>query len=327
MNHLLLFLLTTVVASLPGVLATDWDDFKNIYGKEYQDAQQELERKLNFESELLYVAQHNALFDQGLASFKIGINNFSDWTQQELSSQYLMTDFYDNDQESSSSPALSRSPDLPPSLDWRDQGIVTGIKNQGSCGSCWAFAAVGAMEAVWAKQTGQLSSMSEQELIDCGVGDCGGGWSYKGFQTVIDMGGIMAEDAYPYTGTDQGQCRYQDSMSVARISSYEHVPALKEQTMAGDLFENSPIAVSIDASLHSFHAYTEGIYYDPDCSTSKTNHIVLVVGYNMEAEDREEHYWIVKNSWGAGWGMDGYIHMRMWVNNCNIARWGYYPIL
>ena len=75
-------------------------------------------------------------------------------------------------------------------------------------------------------------------------------------------------------------------MSVARISSYEHVPALKEQTMASDLFENSPIAVSIDASLHSFHAYTEGIYYDPDCSTSKTNHIVLVVGYNMEASSR-----------------------------------------
>merc|ERR1712198_759404 len=194
------------------------------------------------------------------------------------------------------------------------------VKNQGHCGSCWAFSATGGIEGVWAQKVGELLSVSEQQLVDCAHGTCSGGNMGNAWDTAKD--GIMSEEDYPYEHKD-GECRYNSSQAVASVTGHESV-AHNEHDLEKALYQvGYPISIAIHAGS-SFQHYKKGIYNDPECVEGKLNHAVLLVGYNKTAP---EPYWIVKNSWGKNWGQDGYIHMKMGENNCGLAKRPVYPVL
>jgi len=214
-------------------------------------------------------------------------------------------------------------------VDWRNKGVVTPIKNQGQCGSCWSFSTTGSTEGAHALKTGNLVSLSEQNLMDCstsyGNQGCDGGLMDQAFQYIIANKGIDTEKSYPYQGV-QGTCAYSAANSGATISSFKDIPQGDEATLATAVTQQ-PVSVAIDASHTSFQLYTQGIYYDIFCSSTKLDHGVLAVGYGVDTTN-SHHYWIVKNSWGTSWGQQGFIYMaKDRNNNCGIATSASYPIV
>ncbi|XP_073340791.1 cathepsin K-like [Pagrus major] len=210
---------------------------------------------------------------------------------------------------------------VPDTVDWREKGYVTKVKDQGSCHSCWAFNLAGALEGQLAKTTGQLVDLSPQNLVDCVSENqgCGGGYMTNVLKYVQDNGGIDSEEAYPYTGVcfspplsrvqDQ-PCRYNSSGMAAECR--------------GALYKVGPVSIGIDATLSSFQFYSKGVYYDPNCNKDDINHAVLAVGYGVSIKGKK--YWIVKNS--ENWSRQGYILMaRNRGDLCGIANLASYPIM
>jgi len=219
----------------------------------------------------------------------------------------------------------------PASLDWRDKKVVTAVKDQQQCGSCWSFSTTGSVEACHAIKYGasKIVALSEQNLIDCSVSygnqGCNGGLMTDAMDYIIANGGVDTEKSYPYTATGPNTCEYQASnlpTPVATVTSYLNVPSGDEAGLlkAG---MKGPVSVAIDASQQSFQLYDSGVYYEPECSSSQLDHGVLMVGWGTE--DSQDFWW-VKNSWGASWGLDGYIKMaRNKDNNCGIATMATVP--
>jgi len=214
---------------------------------------------------------------------------------------------------------------LPASVDWRTQGAVTPIKNQGQCGSCWSFSTTGSVEGIHQITTGNLVSLSEQNLMDCstkyGNQGCNGGLMDDAFKYIIANNGVDTESTYPYEAKD-GTCRFKASNVGATITGYQDVSSGSESDLQTASVQQ-PVSVAIDASHNSFQLYTSGVYYEPACSTTALDHGVLVIGYGTSGSS---DYWLVKNSWGTTWGINGYIWMsRNRNNNCGIATSASYP--
>lgn len=219
--------------------------------------------------------------------------------------------------------------ELPSSIDWRKRGAVTGVKNQGRCGSCWAFSTAGALEAQHFIKSGILVSLSEQNLIDCstsfGNNGCNGGNVNLAFEYVKRNHGIDTEKTYAYEARND-KCRYQQTDSGAIDRGYVNIPFGSEKRLQEAIAVHGPISIAIDASHFSFQHYRSGVYFEPKCSSHTVNHAVLVVGYGVDNHGHE--YYIVKNSWGKSWGDGGYIKMaRNHHNNCGIASAASYPIV
>lgn len=205
---------------------------------------------------------------------------------------------------------------------------MTPIKNQQQCGSCWAFSTTGSVEAQHALKTGKLVSLSEQNLVDCsgqeGNSGCEGGLMTQGFQYIIDNKGIDTEASYPYTAED-GTCQFNASNIGATIKSFTELPHGDEKALQNAVSKVGPISIGIDASNDSFQSYTDGIYDEPNCSSTQLDHGVLIVGYGTE---NGKDYWLVKNSWGTVWGIKGFIKMsRNAKNQCGVATDASYPIV
>jgi cathepsin L len=210
------------------------------------------------------------------------------------------------------------SNDLPSEVDWRTKGVVTPVKNQGQCDSGWAFSATGAVEGVVAIKTGTLRSLSEQQLVDCsgstGNRGCNGGDPAFAFKWIIRNGGISSESSYPYTARD-GSCK--QASSVSRISGLRTLDRPGDEQALQALVAEQPVSAVVDASDSSFQSYHGGVYSGPCGKTP--NQPVLIVGYDQTR-------WIVKNSWGTSWGMDGYILIRRGKNLCGIADYATVPV-
>ncbi|KFO96671.1 Cathepsin S, partial [Calypte anna] len=278
-------------------------------------------RRATWEKNLRLVTLHNLEKSLGLHSYELGMNHLADMVALLTGLQVAAQ------RKVGTSPSRWHSRDqLPERMDWREQGCVTEVKNQGSCGSCWAFSAVGALEAQVKLKTGKLVALSAQNLIDCsstyGNQGCSGGFMTNAFQYIIDNQGIDSEESYPYTAQN-GTCEYNPSARAATCSRYVELPFADEQALQEAVATVGPISVAIDATQPTFFLYRSGVYDDPRCS-QEVNHGVLVVGYGT-LEDKE--YWLVKNSWGVHFGDEGYIRMaRNHHNHCGIASYPSYPL-
>jgi len=217
---------------------------------------------------------------------------------------------------------------IPDSVDWRDKNLVTPIKNQEQCGSCWAFSAVGSMEGQHALKTGNLVSLSESQIVDCDTNStdkgCMGGEMDGAFKYVISHGGLESEKDYPYVAKDD-PCTFDKSKVAAKFSGFKDVTG-GEAGLKEAVATVGPISVGIDASSPLFQFYKKGVYHGLFCSSTNLDHGVLVVGYGTTDDGKD--YWLVKNSWGEVWGNKGYVKMaRNQNNNCGIATEPSYPVV
>ena len=294
------------------------------HGKDYPDEITELRRHTIWQSNKKYVDMHNENLADRLG-FTVGLNEYSDLDSAEFAKQ--LTGYLTHAKRKPAEKTfVGVGAEIPKSVDWRTKGYVTGIKNQGQCGSCWAFSATGSLEGQHFKATGNLVSLSEQNLVDCsgpeGNEGCNGGLMDYAFEYVIKNNGIDTEASYPYRAEDE-RCRFKTANVGSHCSSYTDVKSKDEQALTEAIADIGPISVAIDASHMSFQMYKNGVYYEPSCSQTELDHGVLAVGYGTD--DSKDMY-IVKNSWGTSWGMKGYIYMsRNRNNNCGIATSASYP--
>jgi len=326
---LLVLALATVALSQPVEnLDDEWHNFKITYEKEYEDEEEETLRKKVFMDNHKFVQEHNAKYQNGEVTYKVGINKFADLTAKEFASMMNGFRVPEGYERSGKEFNITQDLELPTTVDWRKKGAVTGVKSQGDCGSCWAFSATGSLEGqTYLKKGHKLISLSEQNLIDCsqaeGNGGCGGGNMDYAFVYVYNNKGIDTEKSYPYEGEDD-KCRYNPNNKGAEVTGLVDIPSGSEQDLQQAVAQVGPISVAIDANHDSFGLYASGVYNEPACSSYDLGHAVLAVGYGTAKKGGD--YWLVKNSWGTDWGMKGYIMMSRNKNNqCGIATAASYP--
>jgi len=288
--------------------AGEFTAWKAQHGKSYSSADAEAKAFSAFAHNHETILTHNA---QG-NSYTLGHNEFSDLTADEFFAPrlgYAMnTTTRDTFSRNVHKPNKLKSPSA--SVNWVTAGAVTPVKNQASCGSCWAFSAVGAIEGSYFLAQDKLISFSEQDLVSCDTTDsgCNGGLMDNAFKWV-ESNGIAAEDAYPYTSGSGSVATCDASKSgnpVATITGYTDVTS-KDKAALMSAVEQQPVSIAIEADRSVFQMYKSGVMNSPRCG-QQLDHGVLVVGYDSSGDSP---YWLVKNSWGATWGDAGYIKLGM----------------
>ncbi|KAF8796168.1 Cathepsin L-like like protein [Argiope bruennichi] len=298
MNCLALFALFAVAAARHSLfdpeLNEHWENFKKVFGKNYNE-REEVTRRQIWERRLADIVRHNLRYDLGLHSFRKGLNEYSDLEHDEFMKTFNGYRRQPGHKSNGTTWVPAFNANIPDQVDWRDKGLVTPVKNQQQCGSCWAFSTTGSLEGQHKKKTGQLVSLSEQNLVDCsepeGNQGCDGGLMDQAFQYIKDNKGIDTEDSYPYTA---------EVLQETEVQKFQMNSVL-------------------------IYYFEDGVYDESECSSEQLDHGVLVVGYGTE--DGSD-YWLVKNSWGTTWGIKGYIKMaRNKDNQCGIATQASYPLV
>jgi C1A family cysteine protease len=238
---------------------------------------------------------------------QLALNAFADLSQDEFAAQYL-GGYQHMENEPHAYERSSVYVSLPETVDWVTKGAVTSVKNQGQCGSCWAFSTTGSVEGAWFLKSGQLVSLSEQQLVDCSTAEgnmgCNGGMMDQAFQYIIKNGGICSESVYPYTSGDGSNGTCHTCQTVAHISSFVDVQPNNETALLEAVVQR-PVSVAVEADGLDWQFYFGGVVTD-SCGTN-LDHGVLVVGYGTDTVAGD--FWKVKNSWGETWGESGYIRL------------------
>ena len=275
-----------------------------------------------------------------LGLFNDTINNYiNDMNNKDLTYKLELYNFEYKSNENTFVPRLEchnclnniKDIELPESIDWRESGAVTIVKNQGDCGSCWSFSTTGSIEGSWAIKYNKLYNLSEQMLIDCsgnyGNKGCDGGLMDNSFKYVIDNG-LCSENDYPYAA-ERDFCKSGLCKIRVKVRDYSDIKS-NDEDLLKKVVAKQPVSVAIQANLSSFHYYKSGIYQDDNCGT-QLDHGVLIVGYGTDKQ-LELDYWIVKNSWSPQWGENGYIRILRNYNKsdsgmCGIAVQPSFPIV
>merc|ERR1712244_151885 len=314
MKLLLLPVLATVaLAGHADYAKLQFAQFREQYGKVYKTRTEHQMRFDIFQANLKKIEEHN----KSGASWKKGINQFSDLTEAEFQAMYLGGYKRLPTPAGNFTTASKPAKDLPAEVDWRKQGVVTDVKNQGQCGSCWAFCTTEMIESYAGIATGDVPILSAQQVTACtpnplscgGTGGCMGSIPQLAF-TYIQLFGHVTEDEWPYTAGNgnTGDCEYDYNGMPPSVglTGYTILDPNNQDAVMQHLAEVGPLAVAVYAS--GWGSYSSGIYdgcsYD---SNIALNHAVQLVGYGSDADG---DYWIVRNSWGTGWGEDGYIRLR-----------------
>ncbi|XP_033752276.1 cathepsin L1-like [Pecten maximus] len=312
---ILVFIIVTVVRANYIDVAREWREWKQRHGKVYNNQSEETERRHAWERSFYYVRHHSNR--PGHSSFTVGMNSRADMLPRDyrLEVNVVAPDITNN---------VHNNPLLfePTSFDWRTRGVIAPVSNQGQIGSSLAIVATECLVSSEAIKTGRLVSLSEREVSDC----CGGGGGHRVtdvFSCIHNIGGVCSQTTYP-NRPGPSRCRNDSCPAVVKVQGSVNIPSGREDLLQQHLLDQ-PIMAVIDASHASFQMYKSGIYNEKDCSSTQLDHVVQIVGYGVE---QGNEFWIVKNSWGVNWGMNGYILMSRDKNNqCGIASAASYPIL
>ncbi|CAN6226779.1 unnamed protein product [Urochloa humidicola] len=320
------------------------------HGRSYATMEEKLHRFGIYRSNMESIEAANK---DGRMSYQLGETAFTDLTHEEFKAMYISSGLSSLEPEGEmittragpvheggghGKEEHTNLTALPLSVDWRMAGVVTPAKNQGGCGSCWAFASVATMESAQAIRTGTTPPLlSEQQLVDCDGYDmgCNGGDMGNAFRWVIQNGGITWAPWYPYIGWSSGQCRRFNP--IVRLRGYQCVPPNNEVALMQAVAQQ-PVAVTIEAAIdpcfqHYFNGvydgrcFWSGVYMGGACGTVP-NHMIALVGYGAKPDGTT--YWIAKNSWGQNWGENGfiYLHRRSPTTGlCGLAQSACYPII
>ncbi|XP_073461373.1 cathepsin W-like [Aquarana catesbeiana] len=315
---LLCFLSFVIVLSLDIVSGTlyqaQFENFIQDFSKNYQ-SKEEFQYRLSIFSKNLKEAKRLQKEELGTATY--GVTKFSDLTDEEFAGYHLnLVDALppDNLREYE-----IEAPPKQNSCDWRKAGVISEAKNQGKCGSCWAFASTANIEALWGIR-GNPMNLSVQQIIDCGPCDagCTGGFAWDAFTVVKREGGLVTEKLYPYKGS-RGRCKSSSFKKVGRIDDFVKLPT-DEGAMASFVGKEGTLTACLNATV--LKHYQNGVLYPKreNCSP-RINHMVLLVGYTKDYNNYP--YWIAKNSWGNNWGENGYFRIFRGENVCGITK---YPV-
>ena len=302
--------------------AVSFARFANRYGKRY-DTVDEMKRRFKiFTDNLKLIKSTNK---RGL-SYTLGVNHFADWTWEEFKTHRLGA--AQNCSATLKGNHVITDANLPKEKDWRKEGIVSKVKDQGHCGSCWTFSTTGALEAAYAQAFGKNISLSEQQLVDCAGSfnnfGCKGGLPSQAFEYIKSNGGLETEEAYPYTGED-GVCKFTSENVAVQVIDSVNITLGAEDELKHAVAFARPVSVAFQV-VDGFRLYEKGVYTSKTCGNTPmdVNHAVLAVGYGVEDG---VPYWIIKNSWGSEWGDHGYFKMEMGKNMCGVATCSSYPIV
>ena len=288
-----------------------WKQFNNFqerFNKQYENIK-ELETRFQiFRENLREIILHNLDHTQ---NFTMGVNQFTDLSHQEFKDKYVgglrvVQNF-------GCSPFSSHGISLPSSMDWTTKGVVNPVRDQGQCGSCWAFATTANAESVWAISSGKLFDFSEEYLVDCATGigyfnmGCNGGNPDSAFKYMINNG-QCSESSYPYVSgvtKTAGDCQKCTSSGVKFTGCYDVTP--KDQLALQAAVALQPVVIAIEADTKYFQSYSSGILTDSVKCGTNLDHAVEIVGYGTE---NGIDYWKVRNSWGTTWGEAGYTRIQ-----------------
>ncbi|XP_013794403.1 cathepsin L-like [Limulus polyphemus] len=299
---------------------TMFENFIQMFQKKYNPKEKEYRFEV-FQDNLKKINVLNE-YEKGTAVY--GVTKFSDLTVEEFKKHYL--GFRPDLAHKDATPPMvkvSVVDPLPKSFDWRQKNAVTEVKNQGSCGSCWAFSTTGNIEGQWAIKKNKLVSLSEQELVDCDTVDegCNGGLPSNAYKQIMKLGGLETEKDYPYKGVDE-KCFFNRSMARVNISGSNSLPQ-NETELAAWLVKNGPISIGINANAMQF--YFGGVSHPWKflCNPDNLDHGVLIVGYGVSENKffrKSTPYWIIKNSWGSSWGEQGYYRVYRGDGTCGLNK-------
>jgi len=314
----LAFAAIVFVAAASDDTSVAWKSFVEKYGRTYA-SQEESDRRYAIFSKNFEMI--NAVNNDPSKTYTLEVNNFADISWEEFQETHLLRAPQDCSATRGSYQASGKA--LPEHVDWRTKGVLQPVKNQGNCGSCWTFSTTGTLEAILAIHLGEHVSLSEQQLVDCAQdfdnNGCNGGLPSHAFEYIHYRQGLESEKTYPYVGKDM-TCNRDALKSVAFVREIKNITRGDENELADAVAYENPVAVAFEV-VDDFRFYKGGVYSSKTCrhSPDTVNHAVVAVGFGSNSTVHED-YWIIRNSWGADWGMDGYFEMERGVNMCGVAE-------
>lgn len=314
-----------------GIFMKIWQQFDSEYGAISPNADADkVDRMQNFENTLHSIIEHNS---KPGVTYKKGINKFSDMSEEQFRAHFnirkntLTTEQHCSATDKRVSVNRDRDVAVPKAWDWRQHKGVSPVKDQGHCGSCWTFSTVGCLEAHTLIAYGSTDYYAEQQLVDCAQAydnhGCNGGLPSHAFEYIEAAGGISTEDAYPYKAKDQNCTVKKDSFKVTVRGGSVNITEGDETELRDALFFHGPVSIAFQV-VDGFKDYESGVYTSDTCKngTGDVNHAVLAVGFG---EENGVPYWIVKNSWSANWGDNGFFKIQRGNNMCGVAMCNSFP--